>query len=1050
VGTYVSYYGRQLEGGYDFAERQPESDEGSDGQSDAPSSDPPTGDVLRTYRLALITDPGYAAYHGGPANVTAAKVALMNRVDQVYEDDLSIRMQLIPNNDLLNLNTWAAATAPNGPCGAAACFTQSQVTGCSSTTRARFVIGQIIGASNYDIGHLALGQPGGGVANLGVVGRSNKAGGCTGIPTPTGDFYAIDYVAHEMGHQFAGNHPFNGNQLNCSGGNRSATHSVEPGSGSSIMAYAGICLTDDLQCHSDPYFSQHSQQEISTYTSSDQPAINEVQTASLRHFGGGDEIQTVTFGPGYSQASTVQPFSLAINAAPNVTSRGGAQEDGNTVTIATGAVNTLQPGDTVTISGVGVSGYNGTFTVTAVPTTRSFQYTNPTAGLPVSGGGTVTLAAPGLSETGNSVLVRTAAAHNRSVGDIVTITKGGVSGYNGTFTVDSVPTPRSFTYTNPTAGLATSGGGTATYFSPFQVRIGGSDSAVVGGSGLPYNASNLNSAINAIPGFAGTATVTSAASTGFTVAYSGASAGLDVANLELVNLSCGGCFASVEETNHGGAPDSFTIGYSGSVSAPITNGVNYTAAGIAAALTPILPAGATVTVAGFGNGAFSNTGFQVTFGGSLAQTNVPQLLMLQDFSAGASGFVGETDKGGPVDNKGGTITPTGDHIPSVTAPAQYTIPLRTPFAFTGSGTDADGDALVYSWEQHDRGASPNGAGTALLNNTKTNGPLFAMFPKSGQISDADSLLYDSPGENHLTGDPTRVFPDLQQILDNNTNADTGSCPPGPIAQPVPQASTECFSEFLPTSDYVGVDGVNANPLSLHFRLTARDGRGGTSSADTTLLLASGTGPFLVTSPNTAVSLPGESTQTITWDPAGTAAAPVSTSDVKISLSVDGGHTYPYVLADSTPNDGSADVVLPMVGTTHARVKVEAVGNIFFDVSNADFAITWPFTGFFPPVSNPPALNPVVAGSAIPVRFSLGGDRGLDILADGYPVSAQIDCTAGAAIGPPVGTESDDGLVFVDGLYKYVWKTDRGWAGTCRELRVLLVDGTLHTARFRFK
>ena len=178
--------------------------------------------MLRTYRLALITDPGYAAYFGGPANVTAAKVALINRVDQVYEDDLSIRMQLIANNDLLNLDTWGAATAPNGPCGAAACFTQSQVTGCSSTTRARFVIGQIIGASNYDIGHLALGQPGGGVANLGVVGRSNKAGGCTGIPTPVGDFYAIDYVAHEMGHQFSGNHPFNGNQLNCSGGNRNA------------------------------------------------------------------------------------------------------------------------------------------------------------------------------------------------------------------------------------------------------------------------------------------------------------------------------------------------------------------------------------------------------------------------------------------------------------------------------------------------------------------------------------------------------------------------------------------------------------------------------------------------------------------------------------------------------------------------------------------------------------------------------------------------------------------------------------------------------------
>jgi trimeric autotransporter adhesin len=143
------------------------------------AADLPTGDVLRTYRLALITDPGYAAFFGGSENVTAAKVTLINRVSQIYEDDLSIRLELVEDNDLLNLDTWDQAIAPNGPCGAAGCFTQAQVTGCTSTTRARFVIGQIIGASNYDIGHLALGQPGGGIANLGVVGRSNKAGGWT-------------------------------------------------------------------------------------------------------------------------------------------------------------------------------------------------------------------------------------------------------------------------------------------------------------------------------------------------------------------------------------------------------------------------------------------------------------------------------------------------------------------------------------------------------------------------------------------------------------------------------------------------------------------------------------------------------------------------------------------------------------------------------------------------------------------------------------------------------------------------------------------------------
>ena len=108
-----------------------------------------------------------------------------------------------------------------------------------------------------------------------------------------------------------------------------------------------------------------------------------------------------------------------------------------------------------------------------------------------------------------------------------------------------------------------------------------------------------------------------------------------------------------------------------------------------------------------------------------------------------------------------------------------------------------------------------------------------MFPVSGQISPSDTLLYNSPGENHLTSDPSRTFPDLQQIIDNNTNADTGSCPIPPIAPPVPQAVTECFAEFLPTSDYVGFAGTNASPPRLDFRFTARDNKGGTNAASRT-------------------------------------------------------------------------------------------------------------------------------------------------------------------------------------------------------------------------
>lgn len=85
-----------------------------------------------------------------------------------------------------------------------------------------------------------------------------------------------------------------------------------------------------------------------------------------------------------------------------------------------------------------------------------------------------------------------------------------------------------------------------------------------------------------------------------------------------------------------------------------------------------------------------------------------------------------------------------------------------------------------------------------------------------------------------------------------------------------------------------------------------------------------------------------------------------------------------------------------------------------------------------------------------MKFSLGGDRGPAVLADGYPVSLQVDCTTGAPLGSPEPTSSSDGVTFANGQYSYVWKTDRSWTGTCRELRVLLVDRTMHTARFRFR
>jgi hypothetical protein len=147
------------------------------------------GNQLRNYRLALVTDPNYATFFGGSANVTAAKVTLVNRITHVYEDETSIRLTLVNDNDKLNLDTAALMTGANGPCGATACYTASQASSCGSgtLTRNRQVVGLLIGASNYDVGHIGMGNSGGGLASLGVVGGNNKAQGCTGVTTPVGD-----------------------------------------------------------------------------------------------------------------------------------------------------------------------------------------------------------------------------------------------------------------------------------------------------------------------------------------------------------------------------------------------------------------------------------------------------------------------------------------------------------------------------------------------------------------------------------------------------------------------------------------------------------------------------------------------------------------------------------------------------------------------------------------------------------------------------------------------------------------------------------------------
>jgi subtilisin-like proprotein convertase family protein len=286
------------------------------------------------------------------------------------------------------------------------------------------------------------------------------------------------------------------------------------------------------------------------------------------------------------------------------------------------------------------------------------------------------------------------------------------------------------------------------------------------------------------------------------------------------------------------------------------------------------------------------------------------------------------------------VTATGNATPTSNAGADYTIPKGTPFLLTGSATDANaGDVLSYCWEQYD----VYGSGSNTFPNTSsTSGPVFRSVSYSASLS--------------------RTVPAIASIL-SGANGSTW--------------------EALP-----------AIGRQLNFRFTVRDNSalgGGNQFDDMTVNVNGSSGPFQVTAPNTGLTWKVGEFQTITWDVAGSNTGAVNCANVAIELSTDGGNTFPVVIAASTPNDGTQEVIVPNNITSNARVRIRGVGNIFFDISNSNFVVQAASASEFA-FSNPVAVT-ACSGSPLSTTLNtapiLGFSTAINLTASGNPGGSTV-------------------------------------------------------------
>jgi subtilisin-like proprotein convertase family protein len=289
----------------------------------------------------------------------------------------------------------------------------------------------------------------------------------------------------------------------------------------------------------------------------------------------------------------------------------------------------------------------------------------------------------------------------------------------------------------------------------------------------------------------------------------------------------------------------------------------------------------------------------------------------------------------------GVATSNGNTAPVVNAGTNYTIPFGTAFILKGAATDTNGDSLTYCWEQYN-----NEITTQPPLATATTGPNFRSIAP--------------------TTSPNRYFPVFSSVLSGNLT---------PTWEVVPNVAR-----------------------TMNFALTVRDNRagGGMTNRGNMVVTFANVGPFRITSPSVEnTSWAVGSTQTVTWDVAGTTANGINTANVNILISTDGGATFTTLVAN-TPNDGTQTITAPAAPTQNCRIMIEAIGNIFYAVSK-NIGVGYTFTN---------VCNTYTNNTALPVPDGVGANL--------------AGATVTKTISVPVTTSITDVNVTLSGAHTFYW------------------------------